>query len=85
MFGWLRKLFAAPPPPVIAPKELGHLDFGELNPIADSQECPDCGCPDFLEGPSGGISQNIKCAAPRCGSTFNVGIAFGKVIHVERI
>lgn len=30
--------------------------------------CPDCGCGEFLEGPCGGLTINIKCA--KCGSTF---------------
>ena len=34
--------------------------------------CVDCGCKDFLEGPSGGIAQNVKCANDECGSKYNI-------------
>jgi len=34
--------------------------------------CPDCKGHDFKEGPHGGLSVNIKCANPKCGSGFNV-------------
>lgn len=44
-------------------------------------KCPDCGGSGFLAGPCGGLSQNIKCANPQCGSRFNVMGPFG----VERI
>lgn len=33
------------------------------------QDCPDCGCDQFYEGPHGGCSVNYKCAI--CGSEFN--------------
>jgi predicted nucleic-acid-binding Zn-ribbon protein len=32
--------------------------------------CLDCGNSEFLEGPSGGMAQNIKCS--KCGSKYNV-------------
>lgn len=32
--------------------------------------CPDCGGQEFLRGPEGGCSTNIKCK--RCGSEFNI-------------
>ncbi len=35
-------------------------------------KCPDCGEGKFLPGPRGGLSMNIKCANPTCGSEFNV-------------
>lgn len=41
--------------------------------------CPDCGSEKFYEGPSGGMSINIKCAG--CGSWFNDMGPFG----IERI
>ena len=34
--------------------------------------CPDCKGHEFWEGPHGGLSVNIKCANPKCGSEFNV-------------
>lgn len=35
-----------------------------------NKACPDCGGTQLYEGPSGGISTNIKCAS--CGHWFNV-------------
>ena len=36
-------------------------------------KCPDCGAKEhFLKGPEAGMSINIKCANPECGSEFNV-------------
>lgn len=36
--------------------------------------CPNCGTYDeFLEGPCGGLSQNIKCA--NCDTKYNIAIA----------
>lgn len=35
-------------------------------------KCPDCGGEKFLKGPGAGLSMNIKCANPACGSKFNV-------------
>lgn len=32
--------------------------------------CPDCHGPNFLKGPEGGLSTNIKCSD--CGSQFNI-------------
>lgn len=49
----------------------------------DNFSCPDCKSEHFLEGPSGGISTNIQCAG--CGNEFNVAIAMGQIISVERI
>jgi len=43
------------------------------------KNCPDCGSPNFLEGPHGGHSVNIKCK--KCGATFNWMGPFG----IERI
>lgn len=34
--------------------------------------CTFCGTSEFYEGPSGGVSQNIKCA--KCGARFNIGL-----------
>ena len=34
--------------------------------------CPDCGCSDFNEGPSAGLSVNIRCANEECHSEFNI-------------
>ena len=44
--------------------------------------CLDCGGQEWYDGPSGGMSQNIKCG--RCGHWFNFGGPFGftERIHV---
>lgn len=42
--------------------------------------CPDCGSEKWFEGPSAGISTNIKCA--NCGSKFNHHMHSSKI---ERI
>ena len=39
--------------------------------------CPDCESGDFLEGPSGGGSTNVKCSNKQCGSLFNLMPPFG--------
>ena len=41
--------------------------------------CIDCGSTHLLEGPSGGMSQNIKCG--NCGHKFNLGLP----LFIERI
>jgi hypothetical protein len=63
MFGKDAKA-AAPPPDLSDPSAL----FDRLM----KGGCPDCGSHEFLEGPSGGASTNIKCANELCGSKFNV-------------
>jgi len=48
----------------------------KMKSIADSKvffeekKMPCCGCEDFIEGPSGGMSINILCA--NCGAKFNM-------------
>ena len=56
--------------------------------IAVKHCCPDCGGEEFLMGPRGGLSQNIKCGG--CGSEFNVapfedGQFVGQPMLAERI
>jgi len=41
--------------------------------------CPDCGCKNFHEGPSGGLSTNVECVD--CGHKFNIGLP----LFIERI
>jgi uncharacterized protein YxjI len=41
--------------------------------------CIDCGGNKLLEGPSGGMCQNVKCA--KCGHEFN----FGPPLFINRI
>ncbi len=40
----------------------------DLTSLLDG-ECPDCGGTRFLQGPQGGLADNIECA--RCHSRFN--------------
>jgi len=41
--------------------------------------CPDCGSGKFKEGPSGGMSTNVKCAG--CGHWFNLALP----VAIQRI
>lgn len=41
--------------------------------------CPDCGSESFQEGPSGGMSQNVRCSG--CGHHFNWALP----VTIERI
>ncbi len=43
--------------------------------------CPDCEEQKLVEGPCGGLSINIYCTNPKCGSKFNDMGPFG----IERI
>jgi hypothetical protein len=47
--------------------------------------CPDCGGLEFLDGPRGGMSQNIQCARPSCGTWFNTARLGGHFLFVQRI
>lgn len=47
------------------------LKDGEEPQKPDSLVCPNCGSNQWYEGPSGGMSTNIKCANPDCGLWFN--------------
>jgi len=60
------------------PDELRHW-------FSTRHRCPDCGEAEFLEGPTGGISQNIKCANDACGSEFNMAAVGGQLLFAERI
>jgi hypothetical protein len=54
-------------------KPVSETDGGKLWAKIASGECPDCDSREgFFEGPSGGMSTNIKCANEACGSRFNV-------------
>lgn len=44
------------------PKELRLFELGT---------CPDCQTNRLLEGPHGGLSVNVYCGNPACGSRFN--------------
>lgn len=44
--------------------------------------CPDCGSSKFMEGPSGGMSTNVKCRG--CGHWFNLALPmFIERIHIS--
>lgn len=59
-------------------------DSDPLTTTLNQNKCPDCGGSNFLDGPSGGMSQNIECA--NCGSDFNVTPSDGPpFLTVERI
>lgn len=48
--------------------------------LARSMECPDCHS-SLRDGPCGGLSVNVHCVNPSCGSRFNDMGPFG----IERI
>ena len=48
-------------------RKVNNIDTKSSEP--EKLSCPDCGCNSFLDGPCGGISQNIKCCC--CGKTYN--------------
>jgi DNA-directed RNA polymerase subunit RPC12/RpoP len=50
-----------------------------LNFFLKYKRCPDCGSKEFYEGPSGGMSTNIRCGG--CKHRFNMALP----ICVERI
>jgi hypothetical protein len=68
------------PPPVTAPEPPPKSD----EPIRDKtllrnwfvehKCCPDCQGTAFLEGPSGGMSTNVRCDT--CGSEFNITLPY---------
>lgn len=92
MWNWLKKALGNS----IEEKAEGFVEVniatGEETPVKDTDEgklwaiiaggvCPDCGKAEgFYEGPSGGMSTNIKCAA--CEAGFNVTPVIGRA---ERI
>jgi hypothetical protein len=53
--------------------------------FAENGSCPDCGCENWVEGPRGGLSQNVACANSGCGAEFNVARYNGVVFHVDRL
>jgi hypothetical protein len=68
--------------------KLSKLAITETYPLSDAvfkeyllknKCCPDCKSESFYEGPTGGMSINIKCSV--CGSFFNDSGLFG----IERI
>ncbi len=47
------------------------------------EACPDCGSDKFMEGPSGGMSTNVKCSG--CGHWYNLGLPlFIQRIHIDK-
>ena len=57
-----------------------EMDKDKLKDLFEKHECcPDCGGESFMEGPSGGMSQNVKCGG--CGHWFNLALP----LFIERI
>ena len=57
-------------------------DEGIRELFNEHKACPDCGSSQFYEGPSGGMTTNMKCAG--CGHWFNVGLPlFVQRIHIS--
>ena len=57
-----------------------EMDDKKLFKLFEKYECcPDCGSKSFMEGPAGGMSQNVKCSG--CGHWFNLAFP----VFVERI
>ena len=52
-------------------------------PVTRFTACTYCHSEEFYEGPSGGVSQNIKCA--KCGARFNIGLIPGGPILLDKL
>jgi hypothetical protein len=53
-------------------------------------KCPDCLSGEFIKGHRGGLSLNVSCNNPRCGSRFNltprwIGKEILQLLYAERI
>lgn len=49
-----------------------HLSDCEVEHIKMTGHCCDCQVGELKEGPNGGLSVNVYCDNPGCGSRFNV-------------
>ena len=60
-----------------------EMDEKKLMKLFEKYECcPDCGSENFMEGPAGGMSQNVKCSG--CGHWFNWALpVFIQRIHIS--
>jgi hypothetical protein len=58
-------------------KDGEHLTQDEHDFVEKNRRCPDCETGQFLLGPEGGNSQNVRCDNPECGSEFNFMGVFG--------
>lgn len=76
---WRRLLGQGPVDAELIPED----EPTRLRNAFNRQHCPDCGSREFLDGPSGGMSQNIECA--ECHSRFNIAVFSGTVLFAERI
>lgn len=84
MFEWLRRLVETKPKSTVS--LAGRTgDQRKVRAALEKGECPDCGGKEFYSGPTGGISENIKCANEKCGSKFNVAYVGGSCIIADRI
>src|SRR5271154_985542 len=66
----LEKMGAIPRREVVTTTGRKPLADPLLDAIGNRHVCPDCGGNKFTMGPSGGMSQNIKCSNLECGSEF---------------
>ncbi len=57
--------------------EFTDLDFKVMDLFLKHKVCPDCGSSNFLEGPTGGGAQNVKCSG--CGHWYNCIFTYGMV------
>jgi len=88
------KMFPPPPPKYPCPECIMTIMEQGCTQLCDKMEmddrklfkhimkfktCPDCGCSQFYEGPSGGMSTNIQCLG--CAHKFNntPGIALERI------
>jgi hypothetical protein len=62
-----------------------EIEFMEARLRLELPACPDCESGEFLSGPEGGCSINIKCDNAKCGSKFNFMTAAGISLGMERI
>jgi len=59
--------------------QLEHDSDKILNIMKEGNCCPDCGCTSIIEGPSGGMSQNIFCAECKHGFNMKGGIGVDRI------
>jgi hypothetical protein len=79
-------------PPSVAPSVVVH-DGASIFRALDNDEyklmragfCAFCKGREFLNGPSGGMSMNIKCANVECGAEYNLGFGVFEVGPIDLI
>jgi hypothetical protein len=53
--------------------------------FVQNRTCPDCGSSEFVNGPRGGASRNMRCANAVCSAEFNVLEVQGQYLFAQRI